>query len=280
MRWLLSLVWCLACGLAQADGQGQVDPNLANPDYVSELVTIERGAYTMAGLVSRPVAGKPVRHGIALFPGHPGILRLRQEADGVAFDLRGNFLVRSRRHWFDQDTLVVMVDAPSDEWTVFSQNFRTKPRYGDDVAALLQAVGQRYGVAEWTAVGTSEGSVSAFHAARMNPQLIRKVVLSASVLLASRNGPGLSGVDWSELKQALLWVHHVDDPCRYTPYRSAESLAEKTASPLITVRGSEGGRGDACQAYTQHGFVGVEAPTVAAMSRWVKTGEVTREVNR
>ncbi|RIX49597.1 MAG: hypothetical protein D3M94_00920 [Rhodocyclales bacterium GT-UBC] len=280
MRRVRGLLWCLVCGALQAETQMSVDPNMANPDYVSELVTVNRGAYTMAGLVSRPVAGKPVRHGIALFPGHPGMLRLRQEADGVAFDLRGNFLVRSRRHWLDQDTLVVMVDAPSDEWAVFSQYFRTKQRYGEDVAALLQAVGLRYGVVEWTAVGTSEGSVSAFHAARMNPQLIGKVILSASVLLPSRNGPGLSDVDWGELKQPLLWVHHVDDPCRATPYRSAEKLAAQTASPLITVRGSDGVRGDACQAFTQHGFVGVEMPTVAAMRHWVKTGEATREVNR
>ena len=32
-----------------------------------------------------------------------------------------------------------------------------------DVAALLTEVGRRFGVEDWTFVGTSEGSVSAFH---------------------------------------------------------------------------------------------------------------------
>ena len=43
------------------------------------------------------------------------------------FDLRGNFLVRSRRHWLDEETLAVAVDAPSDQWATFSQTFRETP---------------------------------------------------------------------------------------------------------------------------------------------------------
>ena len=39
-------------------------------------------------------------------------------------------------------------------------------------------------------------------------------------------------------------------------------------------------RGDACQAFTAHGFVGIESETVAAMRSWVKTGTVPRDVER
>lgn len=265
----------LFAGIARGEEGAEAAPALQE-----ELFSVARDGYTVAGLLDRlPSAARP-RHGIALFPGHPGILRLRQEAGVPRYDLGGNFLVRSRRDWLDGETLVLVVDAPSDEWNGFSQRFRETARYGEDVAALLRAAGERFGVAEWTAVGTSEGSISAWHAARMNPGLIRRAIFSSSVFLSSRNGPGLSGVDWKALGMPMLWVHHVDDPCRSTPYRSAENAAEKTGAPLLTVRGSEGVRGDACMAFTQHGFVGVETETVRAMRDWVKTGGAVREVVR
>jgi len=273
LAWLL-LFGCFVWGRAAA---GPADPNLADP---TELVSVSRGDYTISALVSHRDGVINYRHGIALFAGHPGILRLREEGGQFQFDLRGNFLIRSRRHWLDDETLVAVIDAPSDQWNSFTQHFRETPRYGEDIAALLQGLGQRFGVAEWTAVGTSEGSISAFHAARMNPRLIRRVILSASVFHPSRNGPGLSGVDWKALRVPLLFVHHVYDPCRFTPYRSAENLAEKTGAPLTTVRGGEGVRGNDCEAYTQHGFVGVELETVAAMRAWVKTGLAVPEVSR
>lgn len=273
LAWLL-LLGVFGCGRAAA---GPADPNLADP---TELVSVSRGDYAISALVSHRDGVSSYRHGVALFAGHPGILRLREESGQFQFDLRGNFLIRSRRHWLDDETLVAVIDAPSDQWSGFTQHFRETPRYGEDIAALLLGLGQRFGVADWTAVGTSEGSISAFHAARMNPQLIRRVILSASVFHPSRNGSGLSGVDWKALRVPLLFVHHVHDPCRFTPYSSAENLAEKTGAPLTTVRGGEGVRGNDCEAYTQHGFVGVEPETVAAMRAWVKTGIAVPEVRR
>ena len=254
-----------------AVAQSESDPNQANP---WAIVDVPRDAYSIAGLVNHQVNGGPYKYGIALFPGHPGILRLHEQGGQATFALKGNFLIRSRRHWLDSETLLVVVDAPSDQWANFSQDFRATPRYGEDVAALLLGVAARYGVREWTAVGTSEGSVSAFHAARLNPQLFQRLILTASVFSRSRNGPGLSDVRWGDVSIPLLWVHHVDDPCVYTTYRSAEDHAALTKAPLISVRGGEGARGKSCEAYTAHGFVGVEAATVAAMKDWIKTGKV------
>lgn len=244
-----------------ADAPGG-DPNLAHPNHV---VTAAAQGYTISGLVTHLRDAKAFKYGVALFPGHPGIMRLREEDGHPRLELRGNFLVRSRRHWLDGETLVVVVDAPSDQWATFHQWFRESPRYGADVAALLQETSRRFGVEDWTFVGTSEGSVSAFHAARMNPGLARRIILTASVFQASRNGPGLSGVAWDGLSARLLWVHHEDDPCTYTSYRDALRFAEESRSPLVTVRGGAPGRGDACQAFTAHGFVGLESETVSAM---------------
>jgi len=253
----------------------ETDPNLANP---TQVVTVKRDGYTVAGLVTHLEGAKGFKYGVALFPGHPGVMRLREEDGRLKFELGGNFLVRSRRQWLDDETLVVVVDAPSDEWASFSQRFRETPRYGADVAALLSDIGRRFGIEDWTFVGTSEGSISAFHAGRMNPELAKRVILTASVIRAGRNGPGLSGVNYADLKAKLLWVNHEDDPCDFTLYSLVKDAAQRSGAPLVKVSGGGPSRGAACMAFTQHGFVGVEKETVLAMRSWIKTGTVPADV--
>jgi pimeloyl-ACP methyl ester carboxylesterase len=262
-------------GHAQVGISPASDANLSHP---TDVVTAKRDGYTISGLVTHLQGAKTFKHAIVLFPGYPGIMRLGDENGQPRFELRGNFLVRSRRHWLDAETLVVVVDAPSDQWATFTQQFREGPRYGADVEALLKEIGHRYNVENWTFVGTSEGSVSAFHASRMNPLLARRTILTASLFLSSRNGSGLSAVTWAELSAELLWVHHEDDPCAYTSYRDAREFSQRTRKPLLTVRGGGPGRGAACAAFTAHGFVGVERETVIAMLSWVKTGLIPADV--
>ena len=263
-----ALAPCLALALFTSAAPGQVET----------VVTAKAGRYSIAGLVMHQEGAKAFKHGIALFPGHPGILKL-EEVDGKPqHEQRGNFLVRSRRHWLDAETLVALIDAPSDEWTSFTQDFRGTPRYGSDVAFLLGEISGRFDVKDWTLVGTSEGSISAFHVARMNPKLAQRVILTSSLFSATRNGSGLTGARFGELTMPLLWVHHQDDPCQYTSYRDARRYAEKTMSPLVTVRGGGPEKGGACQAFTAHGFVGMERAVVLAMRAWVKTGTIPADV--
>jgi hypothetical protein len=251
------------------------DPNMANPHRV---VTVARDRYTIAGLVTHLEGAKAFKYAVALFPGYPSIMKLREEGGQIKFDLRGNFLVRSRRNWLDEETLVAVIDAPSDQWLWFLHDFRASPRYGADVAALLGEISRLYGVADWTLVGTSEGSVSAYHAARLNPGIARRTILTASLFRPVRSGPALSEVKWDGFPGKLLWVHHADDPCQYTSYGDAQKFAQRSGAPLVTVRGGAPGRGEACEAFTAHGFVGVELQTVRAMREWVKTGTVPGEV--
>jgi hypothetical protein len=274
---LLVALLALTAGTSPAvRAQGAAsDPNLAHP---TQVVTARRDGHTIAALVTHLQGAKEFKYGVALFPGYPGIMRLREEDGKLRFELGGNFLVRSRRQWLDEETLVAVVDAPSDQWGTFRQSFRETPRYGADVAALMTEISGRFGVQDWTFVGTSEGSVSAYHAGRMNPAIARRVILTASVARASRNGPGLSALQSGDLKSALLWVHHADDPCEYTSYADARALAGRSAAPLLTVRGGGPGRGDPCMAFTAHGFVGIERETVLAMRSWIRTGTVPADV--
>ena len=244
-----------------------------------EIVTAKLERHSIAALVTRQDGATTFKHGIAIFPGHPGILKLRAENGQPQYDQRGNFLVRSRRHWLDDEILIAVIDAPSDQWATFTQDFRATARYGSDIGSLLTQISKRFPVAEWTFVGTSEGSISAFHAARMNAALAKRVVLTASVWGPTNNGPGLSGARFEQLAAPLLWVHHEDDPCQYTSYRDAKRYAERSMSPLVTVRGGGPEKGAACQAFSHHGFVGVERAVVLAMRSWVKTGAVPADVS-
>lgn len=277
LRICFFLAWSL---FATAGAQAQIsqpDPNLAHP---ARIVTAKRDGYTIAALVTHLEGATAFRYGIALFPGYPGLMHLREEDGRPKFEMGGNFLVRSRRQWLDDETLVAVIDAPSDEWSSFSQRFRETPRYGADVAALLTEIGSNFGISDWTFVGTSEGSISAFHAGRMNPEIAKRVILTASVIRAGRNGPGLSGVNYADLKASLLWVNHEDDPCDFTSYSLVKGAAQRSGAPLVTVRGGGPARGPACMAFTQHGFVGVEKETVLAMRSWIKTGAVPADVRK
>lgn len=247
---------------------------------VNNVLVVPLRDHSIFGLVTHSPQAKKFKYGIALFPGYPSIMKLREEAGQLRFDLGGNFLIRSRRHWLDEEAMVIAVDAPSDQWASFSQQFRQDPRYGADVAALLAEAGRRYAVSDWTLVGTSEGTVSAFHAARMNPGLAQRLILTASLFINGRNGPGLSGVGWDGLTPRLLWVHHESDPCALTPYRSARQFVDTSRSPLLTVRGGAPASGAPCEARTAHGFVGSERETVLAMRSWVRTGVVPADVGR
>ena len=243
-----------------------------------EVVTVKLQSGTIAGLVTHQEGAKNFKYGVALFPGHPGIMKLRLDEGQAQYEMRGNYLVRSRRHWLDADTLVAVIDAPSNEWTSFTQHYRSTAPYGEAIKSLISEIGRRYKVDDWTFVGTSEGSISAFHAGRMNPQLVRRVILTSSVFKPGRNGPGLAGVDWKALKGALLFVHHADDPCEYTTYRDAQRAAEAAGAPLVTVRGGGPAKGAPCQAFSAHGFVGVEREVVLAMRDWVKGGTLRSEL--
>jgi pimeloyl-ACP methyl ester carboxylesterase len=236
-----------------------------------EVLTVERGGYTISALAMHVEGATAFKQGVALFPGHPGIMKIRSAED---FEQKGNFLIRARRFWADEETLVLSVDAPSDQWANFPQYFRASARYGADIAALIGAATQKYGVLEWTFVGTSEGSISAYHAARMNPAIAARLILTSSLFDSTRNGPGLGNVDLSRLPERTLWVHHVDDPCPYTSYRTAQDFAKRSGKPLMSVHGGGGWKGDACQAFTAHGYRGVEREAVEAMRAWVKTGTI------
>ena len=267
----LAVALALAATPFPAFGQGG-DPNAA---LANELIVVPFKDHTMAGLVTHRPQDTKFTHALALFPGFSGQVKLQmQNGQIVIGDLRGNFLVRARRHFLEEGFLTVVVDAPSDHWFgLFTHDFRASPRYGEDVQGLMDAVAKRYGDLDWTFVGTSEGSLSAVYAGRMVTPPPKRLVLTSSLTSPNLQGPGLRFSDVKALTVPVLWVHHRRDPCRATPYSTTKSWAEELHQPLVTVTGSQGARGNPCEARSEHGYAGMEVKTIQAIVAWIRTGK-------
>lgn len=267
-----------ALALAALHGIAYAQVPLGDTTAVEHIVTAKLDDHSISGLVSHLPGHTSFKYGIAVFPGYPSIMRLHEEDGRPVFQQQGSLMVKGRRLWLDDDTLVLTVDAPDDEWSSFDHYFRRSARYGKDIAALLGAVMKQYPVADWTFVGHSEGAVSAYGAAVPNLDKVKRLVLISSVIYPTRNGPGLSALDWDMLAGRLLWVHHADDPCEHTTYGAAQKFAADTHSPLLTVRGGSEGHGDPCRAGSIHSLPGMEKPTFDAIKTWIKTGTAPASV--
>lgn len=265
--------FCLTAQWSHAQG---ADPNAA---FANEVIVAQLPGRSISALVTHRPGATKFTHAIALFPGSPGYINLRAEDGQIRFGLRGNFLIRARRHFLEDGYLTVVVDAPSDNQVNFWHSYRASERYGEDVKAVVGAVSKKYGALDWTFIGTSEGSVSAAHAARMLPSHARRVALTSSLIMPTYHGPGLRVSEIKQITIPVLWVHHRNDPCDYTQYSRVRSYAMETKTPLVTVTGAANVRGGACEAFTQHGFVGREIRTIKAILSWIRTGTVPADVS-
>lgn len=252
------------------------DPNAA---FANEVIVAQLPGRSIAALVTHQPGATKFTHAVALFPGSPGYIKLRVEDGDIKFGLRGNFLIRARRHFLEDGFLTVVLDAPSDHQVNFWHSYRASERYGEDVKAVVEAVAKKYGTLDWTFVGTSEGSVSAAHATRMLPSHSKRAALTSSLVMPGFQGPGLRVSDIGQIQVPVLWVHHRNDPCQYTQYSRVRSYAEETKTPLVTVTGVGDRRGDPCMAFTEHGFVGMEMKTIKAILSWIRTGRVPGDVS-
>lgn len=207
---------------------------------------------------------RPAQVAAVLFTGGPGTLGLLRK--GIPRP-GANFLVRERHRFLEQGIATAVIDVPSDTQTM-SDRFRSSARHARDVAAVVADLKARLPEVRVYLAGTSRGTVSAAYGAATLGNAVAGVVLSSSVFTSSNGGGlGLALFDYGSIRAPLLFVHHVDDSCPVTPYAAAAKLAARY--PLISVSGGDPPKSDACEPFSPHGYYGVEAPTVAAMSRWM-----------
>ncbi len=240
---------------------------IAASAIAEELVTLPtRDGVTQSFVLSTPDKQKPAAV-VVLFPGGPGSIKLRMEDGRIKFG-EENFLVRSRKMFVDGGVAAAVMDAPSDFPQGMDDWFRLGDKHATDIAAVVADLKKRFDSAPVYLVGTSRGTISAAAAGRTLGEAVAGVVLTSTLFLGGgRSGQGLSGFDFTAIRTPVLFVHHAEDGCKFTPYRNAKSLAAQF--PLITVRGGEPARSDPCEAFSAHGYLGKERETVEAMVNWL-----------
>jgi len=239
------------------------------------VILATRGGVTQSFLLSSPPAGK-ARAVAILFAGGAGKVDLERESARELLD-RGNFLVRSRRLFAGHGVVAAVMDAPSDQPRGMEDDFRLGGAHAEDIGRVVADLRSRFPGLPVFLVGTSRGAISAASAGRRLGPGVDGVVLTATVFLASRRQPGLSGFDFSSLPAPLLFVHHVDDACEYSPHHAAKRLADRY--PVVSVSGGLPAQSKPCDAMTPHGFLGREADTVDAIAKWMLKQPHPREIN-
>jgi hypothetical protein len=164
-----SLVWSFIPGVAL---RAQEIATLSTRPTVMQ-------SYFLAGVPNNPQA-------IAvLFPGSGGMIRLRQEQEGIKFD-SDNFLVRSQTEFTKRGVVAAVLDAPSDQqsgWGM-SDEFRLGAGHFSDIAVVVGDLKQEIPEKPLFLIGTSRGSTLAAGAGRALRQEISGAVLTAAMRFA------------------------------------------------------------------------------------------------
>jgi predicted alpha/beta-hydrolase family hydrolase len=184
----------------------------------------------------------------------------------------GNFLVRSRDLFAAEGFNVAIVGRPSDVADMDTA-FRASAANVQDLTRVVDDLLARANVPLWL-VGTSRGTVSATAAAiAIGPPRLAGVVLTSSVTAFKLPG-AVPTQRLGDVRVPVLVLHHEKDACpSCAPHEVPWILSGLTQAPvkkLLWASGGEGARGDPCEAFHWHGYVGMEAQAVQWIAAWVR----------
>lgn len=238
-------------------------PALSSAEEIIQLPSADGATLPYLFSADLPAAAAKPEVAAILFNGGEGVIGLREK--GIP-QPGANFLVRTRARFVARGIPVALIDVPSDSRGM-SDRFRMSRRHFDDIESVANDLQKRFPGTRLFLIGTSRGTVSAAYAGAALAPRLAGVVLTSSLFSAPRDGSALAGFDFAEIHVPLLFVHHVDDACRFTPYYTARSLSEKY--PLISVRGGKEPRSGPCDPFHAHGYYGKEEETINAIANWM-----------
>jgi pimeloyl-ACP methyl ester carboxylesterase len=208
---------------------------------------------------------------VVLFAGGHGGLQI--QPDGSCKWGEGNFLVRSRRLFAEQNLMVAAVDAPSDRQSPpYLSGFRQRREHVADIKAVIAWLREQASVPVWL-VGTSRGTQSAAFVATQltGPEGPDGLVLT-STILRDRGERPVPDMDLGKLRIPVLVIHHEYDGCANCAFidlpRLMKRLGPVPRKELLAFKGGES-RGNPCEAFAYHGYNGIEREVVAQTVRWI-----------
>jgi hypothetical protein len=248
-----------------------------------ELISIDLGDNKkQVGVYTTSSKSKTPTRLAVLLPGYPSVVRPVVENGAMTSSrLSGNFLIRSRHFLVDETIASLIVDCQSDSGDYCTSTYQASKQRQEDVDKLIAEVKSRTpSIAEIWLIGTSMGTISSSFMPLHNPSAYAGAIHTASITepYARNSYRELGGFDYKKTTVPQYFVHHAADPCFLTTYAGAQSITEKYQVPLITVRGGGDFKGDACKAFTEHGFRGKEKDVMHAVGVIIKTGRVNQLV--
>lgn len=256
--WAYGLLTALTISLtlassALAAGYEAIEIVPTRPDVTVRLLVIKGNSKPTTALI--------------LFPGADGTKHFG-EKDG-RFWVGNNFLMRSARDLAAAGYILVAVDAPSDQSYGMSDTFRTSPQHAKDVRKIIAYLKEKHRVTSLYLVGTSKGAISAAYLA----SVFDDPSIGGVILIAVYSPADMGSIDFTEIDDPVLIVHHVYDQCRVAPFQGATELKKRlTESPKVDLVGVTGGIPPAsgpCDSLSNHGFYGVEQPIVRVITDWL-----------
>ncbi len=263
---LLVAVWVIhASAFSNPQSEGLIEQVIETTPRV--------GVYQRA-ILSRKGGGKEEWLVIS-FPGYPGVLHIAKQDGKIDYELKGNFLVRARRHLVSEEIAVATLDCPSDQFSYCGDVYRSSEEHVRDVRRQVERLKEYFSPKIKIAIlGTSYGTVSSEILANKLSAEIDAAIHTASITNPkTEHGMPLRGMDLGNIAVRQLLVHHQSDPCSLTPYLPLKKY--ENVLPIILVRGSDNARGPACEAFSEHGFVGRERLVMKAIGEWLIHNELT-----
>lgn len=184
---------------------------------------------------------------LILFPGGTGVVNPRLENGKLAYAFKGNFLIRSRKFFVDHEFATVTTNSSQLE---------------ERIQAVIDDLKRRFPAAKIYLLGTSNGTYDTMSLAGYLSDKIAGVIHTSSL-------GRIAGFDARKYKNRQLVVHHRQDSCRATPFNAAESSHDDYGNDFIAMDGGIS-VGDSCEAFSHHGYNGIESETVDAIKKWIK----------
>ena len=210
------------------------------------------------------------KHVLILLVGGAGNINLVKTGNSYRY-ANGNFLMRARPLLADQDIVTIAPDVPSDlVGTGYSDEFRNSERHLEDIQKLIDYIHEQYLGADIYLVATSQGTVSSgVLALKLGNQIAGVIHTATFSAMSIRAGAPLWNLPYDQVKSRQVFIHHIDDGCKWTQFSPLERIAQKNRVELIAITGGDAGSGDPCQAFTHHGFLGMESEVVNKIKDWI-----------
>jgi hypothetical protein len=235
------------------------------------VVEIPSRGQSVRALLLKPA--NPTGSVVLLAGGH-GILAISPEGKIGALAL--NQLVRTRADYARAGFATIVPDAAPDMGTPAKpkDGFRWSAEHGRDIGAV---VAYMRGIKQPVAlVGTSRAAVAAgatlAHAS--GPARPDMVVLTAAMLVPTGNQPSFQqAIGGSPAKAQLPFfvIGHKKDACKYTLASTIEAFTKWHGGKVdVTILDGPEGKGDPCDAFSAHGFAGIDGTVVSTVTNWIK----------